>query len=125
MDRTRNKAALVLRWSLAFVFAYAAIGGFVHPENWIGYFPSFLISLAPASTLLALFGILELALAVWLIIGRKIQWAALASSLALLGITAVNLSNFDIVFRDLGLSASGLALALLYWPHANEPRNEA
>ena len=35
-------AQALLRIGLAFVFLYAAISSLMHPDEWVGYLPSFL-----------------------------------------------------------------------------------
>jgi len=104
-----------MRAGLAFSFAYAGIGGFLHPENWIGWFPLWTRNILPLGdrALLGTFGVIEILLALWLLSGKKLCWSALISGILLIGITAVNLTSMDIVFRDiaLGLVAFGLALS--------------
>ncbi len=105
---------MLIQLGLAFSFAYAAIGGFMKPENWIGWFPRSVLEAWPGSdgSLLAVWGVLELILALWLISGWKLEAAGWVSAVLLFGVTAANIASMDIVFRDiaLGLAACGLAM---------------
>ena len=70
----------------------------------------------PISPLILLhaFGVLEVAIALWLISGWRVRTPAALAALMLLGIVAFNLSQLDVLFRDLSLAA--LAIALVLWP---------
>ncbi len=107
---TPRSVILLLRFGLAFVFAYAAISSFINPFNWIGYFSSFMRSLLPENLLLIGFSITELFLAVWLVSGKYAVWAALLAFAMLAGITVFNLHVLDVTFRDVGLACAALAL---------------
>jgi uncharacterized membrane protein YphA (DoxX/SURF4 family) len=104
-------AKLLLRLGLIIVFAYAAVGSLSRPDDWIGYLPQ--QSLMPASLLLKLFAIYELALVVWLISAVRLRWAAWLSALTMLGVVLVNPALFAITFRDLAIACAALALAAL------------
>lgn len=101
---------LLLKVGLAVVFLYAAVAAFFDPGSWIGYFPSFLREILPGHLVLNLFSIYEISLALWLIWGRWLFWSGLLSALSLLGIVVFNLSQMDVIFRDLGLIFMALAL---------------
>lgn len=105
--------ALFLRLGLATVFLYAAIASTLNPTDWVGYLPNVLTAFLPAETLLMAFSVVELALAVWLLSGVHVRYAAVASFLMLGGIVVSNFALFDISFRDLGLMFAALALAFL------------
>src|SRR5579871_6298853 len=96
-------AALVLRLGLAFIFAYAGIAGFFQPLEWTGYLPSFIASVVSATVAVQLMALVEIALAVWLVSGLYLFYAAIASVVLLAGITAVNINLLVITFRDVGL----------------------
>ncbi len=106
-------AAWLLRYGLAFVFAYAAISSLLHPFEWIGYMPGYLTGLVSATALLKIFALIELGLAAWLIIGRYVRWAALFAALMLAGIVIASPSQLIVTFRDIGLIAMALALAAI------------
>lgn len=113
----QNIARFFLRIGIATVFLYAAISSISQPENWIGFIPLWLRNLTspliPPETLLFGFSIFQIVLAVWLLLGRKTGAAAVISAITLFGIVLVNIGSFDIVFRDIAIAFSALALALL------------
>jgi uncharacterized membrane protein YphA (DoxX/SURF4 family) len=111
--RSPQAAVWSLRLGLAFVFAYAGVSSLREPAEWIGYLPSFLYHASFATTLLKLFAVGELVLAVWLLVGRYLRCAAVLAFLLLAGITVVNVSQFVITFRDVGLALMALALLFL------------
>ena len=106
-------SSFLLRAGLAFAFGYAALGAFLNPSAWIGFFPSFLLNAFPETLLLWGFGAGELALAVWLLLGWRVRPAALIAAAGLAGIALFNLPQIDIVFRDFSLALAALALAQL------------
>lgn len=105
--------SLLLRFGLAFAFAYAAIAGFTDPASWAGFFPAFMRGIVPDTTLLAAFGTYELALAGWLISGYRQRYAGITAGAVLLGIVAFNIPQFAIVFRDLALALAAFALVFM------------
>lgn len=110
---TRLKLAqLLLRLGLAFIFLYAVVSATLSPLNWIGYFPPW-ARIFPEDLLLKLFSAGELGLALWLLSGWKLFYSAAGAALLLAAITLSNLSLLDVTFRDVGLVAAALALALL------------
>ncbi|MDP3900919.1 MAG: DoxX family membrane protein [bacterium] len=110
-------AEILLRVALAFSFFYVAFSSFTDPTSWIGFFPSQIISfLSPilsSSQVLAIFSATEVALALWLLSGMYLRWAAIASALLLAGIVVVNIGALEIVFRDISLAICAVALSLL------------
>ena len=110
----RISVSLLLRVGLAFTLFYAALGSFLEPVNWIGFFPGFLFRLGISEGLvLGVFSLYEVALGLWLLWGKKVVYSALLSALTFLGIVVFNLGAMDIVFRDLGLFFAALSLAKL------------
>jgi len=107
-------APLFLRIGLATVFLYAAISSFLSPNDWIGYLPTFIKDIFPATVLLNIFSVIELLLAAWLLSGVLTRYAALVCVVMLAGIVASNVTLLPISFRDIGLIFAALALAL--WP---------
>ena len=111
---SKQKMALILlRLGLAFGFFYAAVFSFLNPNDWIGFFPLFIRDILPAQFLLTTFSFYELILGFWLVSGKWQFYAGLISAATLLGIIVFNLGVFDIVFRDVGLFFTALALAFL------------
>lgn len=114
-----NTAATILRWGLAFVFFYAAISSLRDPDSWIGFIPTFLTGIFPAHLMLTLISIYQLALAVWLFIGKKLIWSSALSTITLIGITVFNFDLFIVTFRDVGLAMASLALFELAKKHTS------
>ena len=107
-------ASFMLRAALAIPFLYAAIAATLQPEAWIGFMPSFIVDLLPASILLGTFSLYQASLSIWLLSGKKTKYAAGLAALTLLVITATNISALYIVFRDVGLMLAALALHALH-----------
>jgi uncharacterized membrane protein YphA (DoxX/SURF4 family) len=109
---SKQIVSLILRASLAFAFIYPAVNAYFDPDSWIGYFPSFMQGYVSEPVLLHSFGILEISLSLWVLSGWKIRFPAMVMALTLLAIVMFNLTQFQIVFRD--LSIAGIALALVF-----------
>ena len=119
MAKEHNQKKIVewfLRIGLAFSFAYAAIGGFTTPSNWIGYFPSFLSDYLPEAALLVSWGIVECVIALWLLLGKRLFIPSLVAAISLLGVVLFNWGARDIIFRDVSIVCMALALAVMYSP---------
>lgn len=114
LDDHPKMISLFLRIGLAVVFLYAAISSFISPNDWVGYLPSFVKELFPATVVLGIFSVVELVLAAWLLSGVYVRCAALLCIIMLLGIVVSNFSLLPISFRDIGLIFA--ALALLFTP---------
>lgn len=104
---------LLLRLGIAIVFAYAAIDGFIHPTEWVGFLPSFVLDRFDGETALHIFAIFELSLVAWLLSGVYIRWAALFAAAMLTGIVVTNFGIFQISFRDIAIIFAALALAAM------------
>ncbi|HKX23938.1 MAG TPA: DoxX family membrane protein [Candidatus Saccharimonadales bacterium] len=105
-----NPVSLLLRLGLAIVFLYAAVSAFLVPDEWVGYLPQFMRDIVPADVLLPIFSIYELTLAVWLLSGLYVKYAALLVAATLAGIVAFNFQLFAISFRDIALIFAAVAL---------------
>lgn len=103
-------ATIMLRLGLAFCFAYAAVAGVLAPNAWAAFFPPVVRNLLPTRTLIIIFGIYQIILAVFILFKRNVTWPALIASLTLLLITFLNLQAFETVFRDVGLAMAALSL---------------
>jgi uncharacterized membrane protein YphA (DoxX/SURF4 family) len=103
----------LLRLALAFSFLYPPLAAVFDPYSWVGYFPTFLSDLVAPHQLVLLhaFGLVEVALALWLLFGRRIRLPAFLMALLLFVIVVSNLNQFAVVFRDLALALVALALA--------------
>ncbi len=110
-------AEWTLRIGLAFALLYPPLNALVDPLAWIGYFPPFIKGFVPDLFLLHVFGVVEIAIALWILSGWKIYWPSLVAAGMLLGIVVFNLSNFQVLFRDISLAAMALALSMLSYGH--------
>ena len=106
-------ANLILRAGAAFAFLFPAIDALFNPYAWEGYFPNFVHQLPIDSTvLLHSFGLLEVALALWLLSGKHIRIPAAVMTLMLVAIVVFNMNDFELLFRDLSIATITLALAV-------------
>ncbi len=112
----------LLRIAVAFAFLYPPIDALFDPASWLGYFPSFITNLFHTIAiplklsdvvLLHGFGLLEVALAVWVLAGKRVRIPALIMAVMLFAIVGFNLdpSNFSVLFRDVSIALAALALA--------------
>ena len=119
----QNSTALLLRLALAIVFLYAAVSSTLSPNEWVGYLPKLLTEHVSATLLLKGFSVFELALAIWLLSGLYVRYAALLAAATLAGITLSNYHLFLISFRDIGLMLAALALATLPESHSQKRKS--
>ncbi|MEK7464257.1 MAG: hypothetical protein AAB617_00570 [Patescibacteria group bacterium] len=108
-----NFSSFLLRIGLAFTFIYAAVGSFLEPNSWIGFFPVWLRNLAPENILLTGFSVYELVLSAWLLSGYKILITSVLSAITIFGVIIFNLGAMDIIFRDVAILFAALALLFL------------
>lgn len=80
---------------------------------WVGYLPPIAAKILPARAILSVFSAYEIILAFWLLSNKKVFCAACLSALTLLAIIIPNLGVFSVVFRDVAILFSALALAVL------------
>lgn len=113
LTKNEKLVALITRIGLAFVFLYAAISALIDPVAWIGFFPLWLRHLIPGTFLIIYFSSYQIFLAVWLMSSKKPLYASLLAAFTLLFIISANIKAFDIVFRDVEIFLSALALAAL------------
>ena len=78
-------------------------------------FPGFLRDLFPGNATLLLygFGITEIIIALWILIGRNAFIPSILASLYLSAIVIFNIALLDIVFRDISILAMTLALLVI------------
>lgn len=111
-----------LRLALALVFGYFGYLGLTDPESQIGYIAPELLAISPlpATTVLLLVGVAEVAIAIAFLVGFWLNIAGYGAALLLVGIitSLIQLSgwNNEIVVRDIGLFAACLVVAAS--PHA-------
>jgi len=105
--------AILLRFGLSFVLLYAAVASLVSPANWVGYLPDVIIASGFESSVLIAWSLIEIILAVWILSGWRVRYAATVVGFALLLMVAVNNQQMNVVFRDIGLAFATFALALM------------
>ena len=107
---------LLLRIGVAFAFLYPPVSAFQNPDSWIGYFPPFLLNLGlPSEVLLHGFGILEVVIALWLLSGWRVYVPAALAAVMLVAIVAFNLSQLEVLFRDIAIALAAVALSVDAW----------
>lgn len=105
---------LLLRLGVAFSFTYPAVSAWFDPYSWVGYFPAFLHDMAGAHDLALLhaFGVIEIALALWIVFGKRILIPSGIAATLLFLIVVFNPAQIDVLFRDIPIMLIALALAL-------------
>ena len=111
-SKSDRLVSLLIRLGLAFVFLWAAVFMTFYPEKYIHYFPQFMRDLVPGYLLLHVFAVFEVILSFFLIIGRFTFIAAIISFLTMLSLTMVNLGEFPVLFRNVSIILSALALVI-------------
>lgn len=105
---SKELAPAILRISLALVFLYFGIVQLNDPSSWSSYVPEFLdVPGISSNNLVALNGLVEITLGLFLICGLYTRFASLILSLHLFGIA------LSIGFSPLGVRDFGLAFATL------------
>lgn len=109
---------LLLRIGVAFAFLYPPISALFDPFAWIGYFPPFLLDSAGSSELILLhvFGVFEIAIAVWILFGRRIWIPSFVATVLLIAIVVMNTAQFEVLFRDLSIALMAATLMYLHRP---------
>lgn len=102
----------LLRAGLAFVFTYAAAAMAFDPAAFVTYVPEGLSASPWANRLLLVVSGFEVLLAVGLLWRRFTSVAALMAAAMMVGIIFLNLSSFDVLFRNVAIGCAALSLAL-------------
>lgn len=106
-------ATFFLQGGLAFVLFYAAISSLYEPNAWVSYIPAFTTAIIPASTSLVMVSFFQIVLAVWLLSGFYMRYAALVTIALIGGLVVFNFDSFIVTFRDVGLILAACALFFL------------
>jgi uncharacterized membrane protein YphA (DoxX/SURF4 family) len=109
-------ASMLLRLGLAFVFSYAAIGTFIDPDHLLHFAPSFVSQIVPQNIFMYMFATFEVALSLWLLSGKWTIVPALLAAATMAGIIVFNGEAFSVLFRNVSIMLSSLALVALHWP---------
>ena len=110
-----------LRLGLALTYLYSGTHLISDPGPWIGYLPEWFKNLLPLAPelFLQLQGDVELLLAVSLLTGVGIYWAALVSSVEIAGILIFY--GLDLIsFRDIAILGAALSLFFIYSDEAKK-----
>lgn len=103
----------LIRMGLIFVFCYAAISMSLNPAPYVHYLPPFVRGIFPPELTLHAFSIYEIILSLWLFSGKKSLYAAIFAFMTIFSLTAVNGESFTVVFRNVAIIFSTLALVAL------------
>ncbi|PIP86449.1 hypothetical protein COV42_00960 [Candidatus Campbellbacteria bacterium CG11_big_fil_rev_8_21_14_0_20_44_21] len=113
MDETASKKIIwLLKVAVAFSFLYAATSGFIEPNNWVGFFPRFMTNILPGPILLRVFEIVEVLVALALFFMKNPFYPAVLGAIMLLGVVIFNLPQLDILFRDIPIALTAIAIAV-------------
>jgi len=110
LETIRKYEIQILSFGLGFTLLWAGIGGFYHPEDWIGYVPAWVTSFGVSREFfLQANGVFDVVIALALIFNIYRRWAAAFAGLFFLSI--IILYGIDnITFRDVGLIAASLVI---------------
>ena len=106
-------ASFIIRLGLAIAFFYAAVSSLLFPDIWIGFLPAWLIPAGLTRIFLLIFTIFQFSLGFWLLSNYKIRYAAIVTVLLLFVIILTNLTAMDLLFRDIPIAFSALALVFI------------
>jgi hypothetical protein len=117
----KNLPSLFIRTGVAFTFLFAALSAYLYPVVYLQYFPDIILANIPARLLLHLFGIYEVLLALWLLSRKWPRASALVATVTIFMITIVNVGMFNVVFRNVAIFFSCIALYFLESPAQTLP----
>lgn len=103
---------LLLRISLGALFLYFGLLAVTDPEGQLSWMSTWVNSLPVIGTpvFIFVFGIVQIIIALCLILGIYVRYAALAAGAALIGII-INLGFNDVAYRDVVILTAALVLA--------------
>jgi uncharacterized membrane protein YphA (DoxX/SURF4 family) len=107
----------LLRFGVAFTFLYASIAAFINPTPWLSYFPHFMRAMVSDDILLWTWGGAELLIAIWILSGYKIFIPSVAAAGLMMGIFIFDISSHPIIFRNVCILCTSIALAIISNPH--------
>jgi uncharacterized membrane protein len=110
--KSKNLPVFLLRIGIAFSLFYAGISIFLNPNSWIGFVPEVIRNIAGNNALYA-HAFFDIFLGVWLLTNKKIFYASALTAINIFLITIFNLGALDIVFRDITIFFSAIALTVL------------
>ncbi len=110
-----KRTSLLLRTGVAFAFLYPPLSVWIFggdPSGWTGYFPELVRGYVADTTLLTLFEVVEVVIALWILSGWRILIPCALATFMLAAIVIFNGAQFVVLFRDISIAAMALALAL-------------
>ncbi len=116
----RKFVSFSLRVGLAIVFLYAGISALLNPTSWIGFIPSWLRDIVSPKLFLPVHAVADILIGLWLMSGQKKIYASLLAGLSFFLIVIFNVGALDIIFRDVALLFSAIALIILHFNEVNE-----
>lgn len=107
--------SFILRAGLGVVFLFAAIDAFLSPEIWKSYIPEYFIprDSSLADIFLILFSVFQIGLAFWVWSGWRLRESSIVATLTLSAIIIANITQLQIVFRDIAILALAIALYVI------------
>jgi hypothetical protein len=104
---------LLLRIGIAAAFIYPAVEAFFYPNSWVGFLPIWIRDLPISDIiLLHLFGISEIIIAVWILVGKRIFIPCILATTYLILIITLNWKFMDLLFRDFAILVIPIVLAI-------------
>ncbi|OHA17379.1 MAG: hypothetical protein A3G52_03750 [Candidatus Taylorbacteria bacterium RIFCSPLOWO2_12_FULL_43_20] len=115
MGNREKISYFLIRTAIAFAFLYPAVRIHFDPQSWTGYFPLFIKASIPELILVSIYTFVHVAIAVWILTGKKLFVPYATATILLLAVVLFNLNQIDILFRDISLLfvTAGLAVGHL------------
>ena len=112
-EKRIHTALWLLRVGLAFVYAYASVAIYFNPESFTKYIPPSMQSMMPMDLFLIVFGVAEVLLVIWLLSGKRTEYAGIISAVIMMSIVLTNITYFSILFRNVCIAFASVALFIL------------
>lgn len=116
ISRYSSYAPLVLRVGIAFVFIWFGLNGLTNTEMWTRLVPEWALSIAPATTLVQLHGLIELVFGILLAFGVYARFSAFILLVSI--VHTLTLVSGAIFIRDVGIAMA--LVSLILQPYRNE-----
>lgn len=111
--KKNGNASFLIRIGLIFVFGWAAVYATIMPDKYLHFMPVWVETLMPRTLALHMFSVYEALLCIWLASGVKTRYSGILSALTIAGLTGFNFSEFTVLFRNVSIFFSALALAVM------------
>jgi len=106
-------SSFALRAAVSFSLLYPAISSLFAPEKWLVTPPSFLNGIVDAKTLTIIIAGYEILLAILVLVKPNPSGPAMIVFVSVLVFIVFNYTNMEMVYRDIPLALSALALSFL------------